>query len=149
MKLFKVITVLISILVSTQTLADSHNLKETEGHIGKMPAPVWLGNDLKYSMPAFLFRATQYLRFSLKREEKKMHESAVFFALTSTQNGKIVSWYSKKRLAGGKVRVIHSYPISGGYCRTYQAYIQVKRKSRHMTNNACKYINDTPWVFYK
>ena len=59
MRLFKVITVLISILVSTQTLADSHNLKETEGHIGKMPAPVWLGSDLKYSMPAFLFRATQ------------------------------------------------------------------------------------------
>ena len=31
-----------------------------------------------------------------------MHESAVFFALTNTQNGKIVSWYSKERLAAGK-----------------------------------------------
>ena len=147
--MFKVITVLISLLVSSTALADSNKLKETEGNIGEMPAPKWLGDDLKYSMPAFLFRRTQYMRFSLNREEKKMHESAVFFALTITQNGKIVSWYSKKRLAAGKVRVIHSYPISGGYCRTYQAYIKVNGKERHMTNNACKYIGTPSWSFYK
>jgi hypothetical protein len=149
MKLFKVITVLISLLVSSEALAGSNNLKETQGHIGDMPAPEWLGDDLKYSMPAFLFRQTQFLRFRLNKSEKKMHESAVFFALTSTENGKIVSWYSKKRLAGGKVRVIHSYPISGGYCRTYQAYIKLNGKERHMTNNACKYIGSPSWSFYK
>ena len=148
MRLFKVTIVLISLLLTTSAIA-GNTPGDTKGHIGEMPAPKWLGDDLKYSMPAFLFRRTQFLRFSLNKTEKKMHESAVFFALTSTANGKIVSWYSKKRLAAGKVRVIHSYPINGGYCRTYQAYIQVKRKSRHMTNNACKYINDTPWVFYK
>ena len=149
MKLFKVITVLISLLVSSEALAGSNNLKETQGHIGDMPAPEWLGDDLKYSMPAFLFRQTQFLRFRLNKSEKKMHESAVFFALTTTENGKIVSWYSKKRLAGGKVRVIHSYPISGGYCRTYQAYIKLNGKERHMTNNACKYIGSPSWSFYK
>ena len=149
MKLFKVITVLISLLVSSEALAGSNNLKETQGHIGDMPAPEWLGDNLKYSMPAFLFRQTQFLRFRLNKSEKKMHESAVFFALTSTENGKIVSWYSKKRLAGGKVRVIHSYPISGGYCRTYQAYIKLNGKERHMTNNACKYIGSPSWSFYK
>ena len=149
MRLFKVITVLISLLLSSTALADSHKLKETQGHIGDMPPPIWLGDDLKYSMPAFLFRRTQFLRFRLNKEEKKMHESAVFFALTNTQNGQIVSWYSKKRLAGGKVRVIHSYPISGGYCRTYQAYIKLNGKERHMTNNACKYIGTPSWSFYK
>ena len=149
MKLFKVITVLISLLVSSEALAGSNNLKETQGHIGDMPAPEWLGDDLKYSMPAFLFRRTQFMRFSLNRTEKKMHESAVFFALTNTQNGNIVSWYSKKRLAAGKVRVINSYPISGGYCRTYQAYIKLNGKERHMTNNACKYIGSPSWSFYK
>ena len=149
MKLFKVITVLISLLLSGTAIAGNKTPEDTNGFIGKMPEPKWLGDDLKYSMPAFLFRATQYLRFSLKREEKKMHESAVFFALSNTQNGEIVSWYSKKRLAGGKVRVIHSYPISGGYCRTYRAYIKVNGKERHMTNNACKYIGSPSWSFYK
>ena len=85
MKLFKVITVLISLLLTTSALANKKTPGDADGHIGEMPPPIWLGNDLKYSMPAFLFRHTQFLRFSLKREEKKMHESAVFFALTSTQ----------------------------------------------------------------
>ena len=149
MRLFKVIIVLISLLLSSTVLAGSNKLAETKGTIGDMPPPIWLGDDPKYSMPAFLFRWTQYMRFSLNKQEKKMHESAVFFALTSTQNGKIVSWYSKTRLAAGKVRVKHSYPISGGYCRTYQAYIKVNGKERHTTNNACKYIGTRSWSFYK
>jgi len=84
MKLFKVITVLISLLLTTPALADNKTPGDAKGHIGDMPPPQWLGDDLKYSMPAFLFRRTQFLRFSLNRTEKKMHESAVFFALTST-----------------------------------------------------------------
>ena len=147
--MFKVITVLISLLLSTSALAGSNTPGDTKGIIGDMPQPRWLGDDIKYSMTAYLFRRTQFMRFSLNREEKKLHESAVFFALTSTQNGKIVSWYSKERLAAGKVRVIHSYPISGGYCRTYQAYIKVNGKERHMTNNACRRITGVTWTFYK
>ena len=84
MRLFKVIIVLISLSL-TSAMADNKTPGDTKGYIGDMPAPKWLGDDLKYSMPAFLFRRTQFLRFSLKREEKKMHESAVFFALTSTE----------------------------------------------------------------
>ena len=149
MKLSKVIIVLISLLFSIPALAGSKTPGDAKGHIGDMPPPQWLGDDLKYSVPAFLFRRTQYLRFRLKKEERKMHESAVFFALTNTQNGKVVSWYSKKRLAAGKVRVIHSYPINGGYCRTYQAYIKLNGAERHMTNNACKRITGNSWTFYK
>ena len=149
MKLFKVITVLISLMLSSTALADSNKLKETEGNIGDMPAPQWLGDDVKFSMTAFAFRRTQFLRFRLNKEERKMHESAVFFALTNAENGKVVSWYSNKRLAAGKVRIIHSYPISGGYCRTYQAYIKLNGKERHMTNNACKRITSVSWSFYK
>ena len=152
MRLFKAIIVLISLLFATVACAGTTGAKtpgDTQGYIGEMPDPIWLGNDVKYSMPAFLFRRTQFLRFNLNKEEKKMHESAVFFALTNTQNGKIVSWYSKERLAAGKVRVIHSYEISGGYCRTYQALIKLNGKERHMTNNACKYIGSPSWSFYK
>ena len=149
MRSFKVITVLISLLLSTSALAGSNTPGEHRGTIGEMPEPTWLGDDLKYSMPAYLFRRTQFLRFNLNKTEKKLHESAVFFALTNAENGKIVSWYSKERLANGKVRVIHSYPISGGYCRTYQAYIKLNGKERHTTNNACKYIGSPSWSFYK
>ena len=151
MKLYKAIIVLSSFLVLSEVaLAGSNKPADTNGTIGNMPMPKLLGDDLKYSMPAFLWRRTQFMRFRLNKEEKKMHQSAVFFMLNDVPNGKIVSWYSKKRLANGKVRVVHSYPISGGYCRTYQAYIKLNGKERHMTNNACKYIGaDQTWVFYK
>ena len=151
MKSYKAIIALISFLVLSEVaLAGSKKPADTNGTIGNMPMPKLLGDDLKYSMPAFLWRNTQFMRFRLNKEEKKMHQSAVFFMLNDVPNGKIVSWYSKKRLANGKVRVVHSYPISGGYCRTYQAYIKLNGKERHMTNNARKYIGaDQTWVFYK
>jgi len=149
MKLLKVITILTSLLITTPAVAGNTPKDEIDGTLLKMPTPIFFGDDLKYSMPAFLWRQTQFLRFRLKKEEKKMHKSAVFFMLENVENGKIVSWYSDKRLANGKVRVIHSYPISGGYCRTYQAYIKVNGKERHMTNNACKYIGTASWSFYK
>ena len=146
MRLFKVIIVLISLSIGN---ANAHELEETKGSLGEMPTPIFLGEDSKYSMTSWIFRATQYMKFRLKSNEKKMHESAVYFMLDNAETGKIVSWYSKKRLASGKVRVIHSYPISGGYCRTYQAYIKLNGKERHMTNNACKYIGTASWSFYK
>ena len=149
MKSYKVIIALISLLVLSEgALAGSNKPIDTNGTIGGMPTPKLLGDDLKYSMPAFLWRHTQFMKFRLNKEEKSMHQSAVFFMLQDVPNGKIVSWYSKKRLANGKVRVIHSYPISGGYCRTYQAYIKINGKERHMTNNACKYIGSPSWSFY-
>ena len=147
MRLLKVIIVLTSLL-GFNALADNKP-QETNGALSEMPAPIWLGEDLEYSMPAFLWRATQFMRFRLNKDEKNMHQSAVFFMLNEAGNGEIVSWYSDKRLANGKVRVIHSYPISGGYCRTYQAYIKLNGTERHMTNNACKYIGSPSWSFYK
>ena len=150
MRLYKVITVLISLLLMTAAMADNKTPGDAKGQIGNMPSPIFFDTtQTKYSMTQFLFRRTQFLRFSLRKEEKKMHESAVFFMLDNAHNGEIVSWYSKKRLASGKVRVIHSYEISGGYCRTYQAFIKVRTKQKHMTNNACKYIGSPSWSFYK
>ena len=72
MRLYKVIIVLISLLLSTSAFADSKKPGDTKGYIGEMPPPQWLGDDIKYSMPAFLFRRTQFLRFRLNSAEKKM-----------------------------------------------------------------------------
>ena len=91
MKSYKAIIALISFLVLSEVaLAGSKKPADTNGTIGNMPMPKLLGDDLKYSMPAFLWRNTQFMRFRLNREEKKMHESAVFFMLNDVPNGKIV-----------------------------------------------------------
>ena len=149
MKLLKVITIVTSLVIATPAVAGSLPNDEINGTLLEMPSPMFFGDDIKYSMPAFLWRQTQFLRFRLKKDEKKMHKSAVFFMLQSAGNGEIVSWYSKKRLVNGKVRVIHSYPTGSGVCRTYQAYIKVNGTERHMTNNACKKRWNPTWIFYK
>jgi len=136
-------------LSTIPAVADNTPKDEIDGTLLEMPIPVFFGDDVKYSMPAFLWRQTQFLKFRLKKDEKQMHQSAVYFMLQNAKNDEIVSWYSDKRLANGKVRVIHSYQISGGYCRTYQAYIKLNGTERHMTNNACKYIGSPSWSFYK
>ena len=148
MKSLKVI-ILLSSLLFFNAHAKAEDLIETKGSLGEMPNPIFLGEDIKYSMPMYLFKHTQFMRFRLTKQEKNQHKAAVFFMLNNTPNGVITAWYSDKRLANGKVRVIHSYPISGGYCRTYQAYIKLNGKERHMTNNACKYIGTPSWSFYK
>ncbi len=148
MKLLKVIIVLSSLLF-WPAMAEDKNPKEMDGAIEKMPMPVFLGEDIRYSEMGFFFTAVNYMKFRLNKTEKHLHKSAVFFMLDNVENGKIVSWYSKKRLANGKVRVIISYPVSGGYCRTYQSYIKVNGKTRHMTNIACKDDWATTWAFYK
>ena len=154
MKLLKAITVWSSILLfltncTTGVVTLNKPSSEMSGSLLEMPTPIFLGNDAKYSMPHFFWRTTQYLSFSLNKEEKQLHQSAVFFMLNNAKNGEIVSWYSKKRLVNGKVRVIHSYPTGSGLCRTYQAYIKVNGTERHMTNNACKKSWNISWVFYK
>ncbi len=154
MKLFKVITILTSLLLLTHCSANSVqkvNLSpgEVKGSIinDHMPSPIYLGDQFETQMPAYLWNGVQYLRFSLRKDEKMLHESAVFHALTKTENGAITSWYSKKRFAGGKVRVIHSFPIAGGYCRVYQAYIKVNGVARHMNNKACLHDGAITWQF--
>tara|TARA_B000000609_G_C24180438_1_gene357723 strand:+ start:2509 stop:2955 length:447 start_codon:yes stop_codon:yes gene_type:complete len=148
MKLLKVIIISISVWLISINVNSKDLPGEANELLGTLPDPVWI-DDPQMNFPNFLFRYSQYLGMKLKKEEKVQHQGAVFYMLNNAKNGELVSWYSDIRLAVGKVRVIHTYPISGGYCRTYQAFIKINAQQKHMTNNACKYIGAQTWVFYK
>ena len=152
MKSFQVIILLSSLLFLTNCASSKNNaeLSDTQGQfIDVQRAPLNLDESMMYAVPGYLWNASQYLRFSLKKKEKNQHRSAVYQALEHLPNGKIVAWYSKERLANGKVRVVHSYPTGSGLCRIYQAYIKVKGKAKHMTNMACKKNWSPSWSFSK
>ena len=138
MKLFKVIIILSSLLLTANCANSNSYVKETQGLFTKFPEPVSLGENQLWSAPGMMWNHIQYLRFTLNDDEKKMHQSAVYHALNNAENGQITSWHSRERLAQGKVRVIHSFPISNGHCRVYQSYIELNGTARHFTNNACK-----------
>ena len=139
MRSFRAIIILSSIfLLSNCSITSGSYVKETQGTFLNFPEPVTLGENQLWSAPGMMWNHIQYLRFSLNDDEKKMHQSAVYHALNNAANGEITGWHSRDRLAQGKVRVIHSFPISGGRCRVYQSFIELNGTSRHMTNNACK-----------
>ena len=119
------------------------------GLLKEMPTPKFPTQEHKFSPPCCTWNGLHYLGFvyQLKRDEKTMHKSAVFFALKNSPDFDIVEWYSKKRRVGGKVRVIKSYPVSGGYCRFYQGLIQVKNKAKTATIMACKHAGGAGWSF--
>ena len=151
MRLYLVITLLSSLLFVNSAIAESNSPPDADVKMGELVPFVSMGEieDFKYSLPAFLWRNSQYMRFRLKKDEKQQHKSAVFYMLQNVPNGKTVAWYSKERLANGKVRVVHSYPTGSGMCRIYQAYIKVNGKAKHMTNMACKKNWSPSWSFSK
>ena len=137
MKNFKII--FISLFTFVYSCAGNiETISETHGKFVDFPKTITLGENQMWSATGMLWNGIQYLRFSLSDNEKKMHQSAVYHALNNSSNGEITLWYSKDRLASGKVRVIHSFPISGGRCRVYQSLISVNGATRHFTNNACR-----------
>ena len=79
-----------------------------------------------------------HINFNLNKEEKKMHNKAVFISLNHGKNGQLVSWHSKKRMASGKVRIIHSFVVDKKPCRTYQSFIKLNGAEKHSTHTFCK-----------
>ena len=114
-----------------------------------MPTPKFPTDEHKYHFTCCGWNGLHYLGFvyQLKHDERKMHQAAVYYALENAPDFEIIEWYSKKRKAAGKVRVIDSYPVSGGYCRFYQGLIQLKNKARTSTIMACKMGGSAGWSF--
>ena len=153
MKLYKAIIVLTSLILLTNCTANNVQKvtvtpKETNGALANMPYPAMLGEGEIWSAPGMLWNGVQYLRFNLNKKEKQQHQQAVYHSLNNAHIGEITAWYSKDRMANGKIRVVEQYPTSDGYCRVYQSYIQLNGAQRHMTNKACKRLT-LPWVFLK
>ena len=148
MKISKLFFLFLFIFISN-CRGNIQTVTETQGIFLEFPQPSTLGEKEMWTDPGMLWNGIQYLRFSLSDEEKKMHQSAVYHALNNSNNSEITSWYSKERLANGKIRVIHSFPISDGHCRVYQSLISLNGATRHFTNNACKRFYATSWLFLK
>lgn len=148
MKIYRILLISTFILINN-CVGNIQTVTETQGTFLDFPQPITLGEKEIWSAPGMMWNGIQYLRFSLNDEEKKMHQSAVYHALNNSSNGEMTSWYSKDRLASGKIRIIHSFPISDGHCRVYQSLISLNGATRHFTNNACKRFYATTWLFLK
>ena len=73
MRLYLVITLLSSLLFVNSALADSSSPPDADVKMSNLVPFVSMGeiDDFKYTLPGFIWRSTQYMRFSLKKDEKQ------------------------------------------------------------------------------
>ena len=60
-------------------------------------------------------------------------------ALEHVKDFEVVSWYSKSRDAGGKVRPLFTYGINSSVCRDFQVLLYIEKKARSKTFTSCKF----------
>ena len=143
MKLFRIILVLSSLIFIsncvgiTSQKVDINKVKKER----KLPTPVL------FKPNAIYVTTGNGEMWNLRHFMSFRFWSPPYFSLTNTENGKIVSWYSKKRDAGGKVRPLFTYGINSGICRDFQVLLYIEKKARHKTFTACKSIGQLDWNF--
>ena len=149
MKLFQIILVLSSFFVLTNCVGvspqkvDINKIKKER----KLPKPdffipdaqyVTSGNGYPWDLRHFMdFRFWSPPFFNSK--ETKQHKSAVYMALEHLKDFEVVSWYSKSRDAGGKVRPLFTYGINSSICRDFQVLLYIEKKARSKTFTSCKF----------
>ena len=147
MKLFRIILVLISFLLITNCVgAPSQKVNiNTVKKENKLPEPDFLIPDASYMAATEGWDLRQFLSFRFlalspyfTNKEANLHESTVYTALNHMKDFEVVSWYSQKRDAGGKVRPIFTYPEGTGLCRDFQVLLYIGKKARSKTLTGCK-----------
>ena len=156
MKLFRIILVLISFLLITNCVgAPSQKVNiNTVKKENKLPEPDFLIPDASYMAATEGWDLRQFLSFRFlalspyfTNKEANLHKNTVFTALDNMKDFEVVSWYSKKRDAGGKVRPIFTYPEGTGLCRDFQVLLYIGKKARSKTLTACKKNWNITWSF--
>ena len=80
-------------------------------------------------------------------KETRQHKAAVYTTLENMKDFEVVSWYSKSRDAGGKVRPFFTYGINSSLCRDFQVLLYIGKKARSKTFSACKFTFGTGFYF--
>ena len=155
MKLFRIILVLTSLLLITNCGAPSQKVNiNTVKKENKLPEPDFLIPDASYMAATEGWDLRQFLSFRFlalspyfTNKEANLHKNTVFTALDNMKDFEVVSWYSPKRDAGGKVRPIFTYPEGPGICRDFQVLLYIGKKARSKTLTACKKNWNITWSF--
>ena len=157
MRLFQIILVLSSFFLLNNCVGispdkvDINKIKKER----KLPEPNFLIPDAQYmttgqgsSWDARHFMDFRFLSppyFNSK--ETRQHKATVYTALENMKDFEVVSWYSKSRDAGGKVRPIFTYGINSSLCRDFQVLLYIGKKARSKTFSACKFTFGTGFYF--
>lgn len=80
-------------------------------------------------------------------EDRQTHTMTVIFAMENADNGEISVWYNPKNDTAGRVRVLMTQPVQGGFCRKFVSEIRIGKTYREYNETGCKTIDSRFWNF--
>jgi len=84
---------------------------------------------------------------SLSSEDQKQHIKTVIFAASSLETGSVAEWTNPANSTAGRVKVVMTKPVQGGYCRMLFTQVEKDNMIRDYTEWACKTMDSKFWTF--
>jgi surface antigen len=84
---------------------------------------------------------------TLSSEDTLTHTKTVIFAANNLETGKAVEWTNPNNGTAGRVQVVMTKPVQGGYCRMLFTQVEKDHTIRDYTEWACKTIDSKFWTF--
>jgi surface antigen len=84
---------------------------------------------------------------SLSSEDQKQHIKTVIFAASNLETGSVAEWTNPANATAGRVKVVMTKPVQGGYCRMLFTQVEKDNVIRDYTEWACKTMDSKFWTF--
>jgi surface antigen len=94
-----------------------------------------------------VYRIYKMFQSSLSSEDRDTHTMTVIHAMETLENGEDAVWYNQREKTAGKIRIVMTYPVQGGYCRKFFTQVQINENVRDYTEVGCKTMDTPYWIF--
>jgi len=84
---------------------------------------------------------------SLSSDDQKQHIRTVIFAASNLPTGEVIEWSNPANGTAGRVKVVMTKSVQGGYCRMLFTQVEKDNTIRDYTEWACKTIDSKFWTF--
>jgi len=84
---------------------------------------------------------------TLGARDRDTHVMTVIHAMQNLDNGEIAEWYNPEKNTAGRVQVVMTYPVQGGYCRKFFTEVRIGSTVRDYTETGCKTMDSLYWNF--
>lgn len=84
----------------------------------------------------------------LSSEDQQTHIMTMMFAMENTENGDTSVWYNRRTDTAGKIKVVVTHPVQGGYCRRAFTQVRIGKHVRDYEEVGCKTMDSRFWTFH-
>jgi len=114
-----------------------------------LSATAGVRNDYIETSSIFALLTNVYKQASgtLSSEDQKQHIKTVIFAASNLETGSVAEWTNPANATAGRVKIVMTKPVQGGYCRMLFTQVEKDNVIRDYTEWACKTMDSKFWTF--